>query len=132
MTRTTAHTNNGRANHGRHTRHPLREQTRSEQRRILSDRYPKITGNPECKFCEKRFAPASLVIMDEWKHTESGGGSIVRVGLFCDHCNVLRMSILQIDSNGRAVSILEDRQTSNQREIDQFLKLYPEARGIVE
>lgn len=111
---------------------PVLEQTTTEQRQSIIDLLPQVRNGAECGYCEKMFAAASIAVIDKWKHDRPGGGWMIRVGLYCDHCNLVRTSIIQTLDDGTMIAIHEDSYTSDQKKIDDFIKKFPQARGIVD
>lgn len=121
---------------GRITLHPAREQTTGEQRsahlRHGVDTKTQLRERAECRICEKLFAPASIVIEDEYQHIEPGGGGIIDCAIFCDHCGVITRYTIRVDENMQSTELLKCSATSDERKIDAFLRTYPWARGIAE
>lgn len=129
---------------------PVREQTRIDQRVALNDQPPAWPWSAECPRCEKRFAPASVVLVEatEAELTESYGFPAQEIRFYCDHCDHLVCAFVtkpdpheRVYRQFRPISgdvwrddfprVLDHEVICARTEIDAFLIRHPEARGVV-
>lgn len=119
------------------TRHPLREQTASDQRAAIlatgdAGSVPREIVCLECPDCEQMFSSQSVV---EYDRVQVSHELLARMAGYCPHCrHILLFSLIVDRATGlRSMRpVLAKRRLRGQPSIDRFLSKWPQLRGIVE
>lgn len=119
------------------TRHPLREQTASDQRAAIlatgdAGSAPREIICLECPDCATVFGAQSVV---EFDRIQVSYETLARMAAYCAHCRqILTFSLIADPATGlrQTRPVLAKRRLRGQASIDRFLGKYPQLRGIVE
>lgn len=119
------------------TRHPLREQTASDQRAAIlatgdAGSVPREIICLECPDCQQTFGPQSVV---EYDRVQVSDELLARMAGYCPHCrHILIFSLIVDRATGlrQLRPVLGKRRLRGEKSIDRYLEKYLQLRGIVE